>query len=224
MNGNLEYRYTIAGPVAIAPFVDTGTVAILRTSQLQINPIQYQNFSALYFGCPILTPAFTCYTKYTTRGNTLGISQYLKPVPGTNWVPRMSTGLELQVMLPVINAPFRIYYAYNAMRLNSTASAPIAITRQMFPAPVSCVCPNNQAAGKAIAIALPRHLVIRANAGNRSREHLARDCDGRTGRAVKTHRIVGIVDAEGRVDDRQHYLQFEAGGHARNPIRARHRL
>jgi len=48
---------------------------------------------------------------------------------------RMSTGLELQTMLPVVNAPFRIYYAYNAMRLNGTALPPIQITRNMFPCP-----------------------------------------------------------------------------------------
>ena len=147
LNGNLEYRYTIAGPVAVAPFVDMGTVAILRTSQLQINPVQYQNLLSTYFGCPYLTSAYACDPNFATRGNTLGISQYLKPVPGTNWVPRMSTGLELQVMLPVINAPFRIYYAYNAMRLNSTAKAPIAITRAMFPGTVPIPCPTNEGAG-----------------------------------------------------------------------------
>ena len=26
---------------------------------------------------------------------------------------RTSTGLELQVMMPVVNAPFRLYWAYN---------------------------------------------------------------------------------------------------------------
>jgi len=46
----------------------------------------------------------------------------------------MSTGLELQVMLPVINAPFRIYWAYNPMRLDTLATAPTSITRSMFPA------------------------------------------------------------------------------------------
>ena len=147
LNGNIEYRYTIAGPVAVAPFVDMGTVSILRTSQLQINPVQYQNLQSTFFGCPYLTSAFSCNSNFATRGTTLNISQYLRPVPGTNWVPRMSTGIELQVMLPVINAPFRIYYAYNAMRLNSTASAPIAITRQMFPCPdpTSPMCKNEGA-------------------------------------------------------------------------------
>ena len=133
LNGNLEYRYTIAGPVAIAPFVDAGTVSILRDSQLQINQTQYDNLLSAYFGCPALTSGFTCNQAYATRGSTLHIPQYLRPVSGTNWVPRLSTGIELQVMLPVVNAPFRIYYAYNALRLNDTAVAPIAITRTMFP-------------------------------------------------------------------------------------------
>jgi outer membrane protein insertion porin family len=46
----------------------------------------------------------------------------------------MSAGLELQVFLPVINAPFRVYWAYNPLRLDSLASGPISITRGMFPA------------------------------------------------------------------------------------------
>ncbi len=29
----------------------------------------------------------------------------------------MSNGAELQVILPIVNAPFRIYYAYNPLRL-----------------------------------------------------------------------------------------------------------
>jgi outer membrane protein insertion porin family len=133
INGNLEYRITIAGPVAIAPFVDAGTDPILRTSQLQINPSQYNSLLSQYFGCPVLTPAYGCDINDAVRGSTLGISQYLRPVSGTNWVPRMSTGLELQMMLPIVNAPFRIYYAYNAMRLNTSAVPPIKITPGMFP-------------------------------------------------------------------------------------------
>ncbi len=131
LHGNLEYRITIAGPVAIAPFVDTGVDPILRTSQLQVNPVQYQTLINTQFGCPILGPQ----TGYACAGGATigGISQYLKPVPGTNWVPRMSTGLELQTMLPVVNAPFRIYYAYNALRLNGMANPPISITQGMFP-------------------------------------------------------------------------------------------
>ena len=58
----------------------------------------------------------------------------LKPVSGTNYQPRMSTGLELQVIMPVVNAPFRVYYAYNPLRIDETISSPSPITRNMFPA------------------------------------------------------------------------------------------
>jgi len=136
MNGNAEYRITIAGPVAIAPFVDVGTDPILRNSQLQINPIQFQNLQSTLFGCPIAPQANNGYNcQGGARLPPNAFSQNLSPVPGTNWVVRMSTGLELQTMLPVVNAPFRIYYAYNAMRLNGSAAPPIQITRGMFPCP-----------------------------------------------------------------------------------------
>jgi outer membrane protein insertion porin family len=131
LHGNFEYRITIAGPVAVAPFVDIGTDPILRNSQLQINQAQFQILQSTLFGCPTLNAA----TGYACQGGTTisGFSQYLKPVPGTNWVPRMSTGIELQTMLPVLNAPFRIYYAYNALRLDSGASPPVQFTPSMFP-------------------------------------------------------------------------------------------
>jgi outer membrane protein insertion porin family len=45
----------------------------------------------------------------------------------------MSTGLELQVFLPVVNAPFRIYWAYNPVRLDEVAQSPTPVLRSMFP-------------------------------------------------------------------------------------------
>jgi outer membrane protein insertion porin family len=126
--GNLEYRITIAGPVALAPFVDMGIEPILRDSQLKINNGQFELINSTIFGCPALDVGLNC-----VGGSTQKFSQYLSPVPGTNWTPRMSTGLELQVFLPVINAPFRVYWAYNPLRLDTTVNAPIPITRSMFP-------------------------------------------------------------------------------------------
>jgi len=127
--GNVEYRITVVGPVTVAPFMDMGIDPILRPSQLKINNGQLSTINNTIFGCPALDAGFNC-----VGGQTLTFSPYLKPAPGTNWQPRMSTGLELQVMLPVINAPFRIYWAYNPLRLDTTATAPTAITRGMFPA------------------------------------------------------------------------------------------
>jgi outer membrane protein insertion porin family len=46
----------------------------------------------------------------------------------------MSTGLELQVILPIVNAPFRIYYAYNPLILDTKTTSGNLITRGLFPA------------------------------------------------------------------------------------------
>jgi outer membrane protein insertion porin family len=137
---NLEYRITIYGPVALAPFMDAGIDPVVRKSQLQIATQQYQTVIGTQFGCPILT--------YTATANTCSPGSVLIPPPSqdlqvlgsTNWRPRVSTGLELQMFLPVINAPFRIYWAYNPLRLDSPANPPIPITRSMFP---GLKCPPN---------------------------------------------------------------------------------
>jgi len=128
---NMEYRITIAGPVALAPFVDTGIDPVIRPSQLQIATVQYDQVISTLFGCAQLDAGYNC-----VGGKTLSPtpSDYLKVLGQTNWRPRMSTGLELQMFLPVINAPFRIYWAYNPLRLDQQTNPPIPITRNMFPA------------------------------------------------------------------------------------------
>jgi len=45
----------------------------------------------------------------------------------------MSTGIELQMFLPVVNAPFRIYWAYNPLRARRAGQSTDSITRAMFP-------------------------------------------------------------------------------------------
>jgi outer membrane protein insertion porin family len=127
---NLEYRITIAGPVAIAPFIDAGIDPILRPSQLRIATEQYDTVISTYFGCPQLDAGYNC-----LGGNRLNPppSQDLQILKATNWRPRSDTGLELQVFMPVINAPFRIYWAYNALRIDEDAIPPIPVTRSMFP-------------------------------------------------------------------------------------------
>jgi outer membrane protein insertion porin family len=127
---NLEYRITIAGPVALAPFVDSGIDPVLRRSQLQIAQVQYEQVISTYFGCPALDAGFNCVGGARLNPTP---SQFLQVLGTTNWRPRIDTGLELQMFLPVINAPFRIYWAYNALRLDSPATPPIPVTRGMFP-------------------------------------------------------------------------------------------
>jgi len=48
----------------------------------------------------------------------------LQIAPGTNFKLRMSTGIEFIINLPIVQAPFRIYYAYNPLRLHETIVAP----------------------------------------------------------------------------------------------------
>ena len=129
--GNLEYRITIAGPVAIAPFLDAGMDSIVRPSQLQIASQQYEQVISTPFGCAQLDAGYNC-----LGGKLLNPppSQYLQVLSATNWRPRASTGIELQMFLPVVNAPFRIYWAYNPLRLDQQVLPPIPIQRSMFPA------------------------------------------------------------------------------------------
>jgi outer membrane protein insertion porin family len=52
--------------------------------------------------------------------------------PGTQR-PRVSVGLELQVLMPVVNAPFRLYWAYNLSYVNTNLQPPIVADRSFFP-------------------------------------------------------------------------------------------
>jgi len=120
--------------VAIAPFVDFGIEPVLRSSQLRINSGELATLNQIPYGCPSVDPFGNC-----IGGQSINFSQNLSIASGTSWQPRASTGLELQVFLPIVNAPFRIYWAYNPLRLDQLAQAPIQITRGMFP---GCPGPN----------------------------------------------------------------------------------
>ena len=102
--GNLEYRIPIAGPVGMTLFTDVGTTGILNRGALKLDPtgVSYinQNFPLANQG------------------------QQLQIAPGTNFYPRMSTGIEFNVNLPIVQAPFRIYWAYNPLRIHETIIAP----------------------------------------------------------------------------------------------------
>jgi len=110
--GNFEYRIPIFGPVILAPFVDAGINRILRPGELTMAPsrIDYLNNS---------------YPNAGFEGKAL-------VYPGTQ-APRMSTGLELQVLLPVVQAPFRVYWAYNPMTVREYLQPPIVADRSIFP-------------------------------------------------------------------------------------------
>ncbi len=114
---NFEYRVPIAGPVNIAAFVDAGSTFVLRTNQLQIDT-----------SIPSLKQLSTEYPYFS-------LPTRLKIIGNTNGRPRSSTGLDLQVILPVVNAPFHLYYGYNWLReSNVTVMPPQVLPPQtMFP-------------------------------------------------------------------------------------------
>ena len=109
---NFEYRIPILGPVTLAPFVDAGLNKITRTDQLTMNPDRVAQLNALF--------------------PQAGFDGRVKIAPGTEHM-RMSTGLEIQVMLPVVNAPFRVYYALNPLLVREYIQTPIVADRSFFP-------------------------------------------------------------------------------------------
>jgi outer membrane protein insertion porin family len=119
---NAEYRIPIAGPVMISVFDDFGIDVALNHGQLKQSPEGFASLTAPLYGCPV-------YNNGSCQGGTPGskvgplgegFQPNIRPIFGTNFVPRMSTGAELSVIMPIINAPFRIYYAYNPLRLYET--------------------------------------------------------------------------------------------------------
>jgi outer membrane protein insertion porin family len=46
---------------------------------------------------------------------------------------RTSTGIEFQIMMPVVNAPFRLYWAYNPTLFQDFLVPPVVIDRSYFP-------------------------------------------------------------------------------------------
>src|SRR5581483_1211217 len=110
-----------------APFADMGMDFVSLDSQLKISNDSLTQLNSSIFCCPAVIN-FQC-----SGGIPIPTNGDLKPVAGTNFVPRMSTGLELQVLLPIVQQPFRIYYAYNPLTLDTLVTSPSPITRSMFP-------------------------------------------------------------------------------------------
>ncbi len=93
---NLEYRVPIVGPVSMSIFLDVGLNGLARKNQLQLDPAGVNSLRLQFPNAKI--------------NNRLDIAS------GSNFRPRSSAGLEFVVHLPIVNAPFRIYWAYNLLR------------------------------------------------------------------------------------------------------------
>jgi outer membrane protein insertion porin family len=101
---NVEYRIPLFPHVAMSIFGDVGATGNLLSSQLQLNTLNYNTLVQTFPGT--------------------SISRTLQLQPGTNFKPRTSAGLEVVVQLPIVQAPFRIYWAYNFNRMSQVITAP----------------------------------------------------------------------------------------------------
>jgi outer membrane protein insertion porin family len=118
---NLEYRIPIVSQVTFAFFTDFGMTMDLLPGQLRQSTAGQSLISGAQYGCPTIING-ACF-----GGSSVKFPDLLSIVPGTNYVPRMSNGAELQVILPIINAPFRIFYAYNSLRLYEDVPQKLAV-------------------------------------------------------------------------------------------------
>jgi outer membrane protein insertion porin family len=116
--GNVEYRIPIFGPVTLALFLDAGMNRLLNTSQLKLNPARIATLNSEFPEASFSDKALVA--------------------PGTQKM-RMSTGVELQVLMPVVNAPFRVYWAYNPYIVQQNIQGPILADRSFFPNEASFV-------------------------------------------------------------------------------------
>ncbi len=112
--GTVEYRIPIAGPVQTGLFFDGGTDGVLSRSGLKLDPSALNSQNCLAQNPESLVCTFP----------TAKISSQLPLQSGTNFRLRGSAGIEFVVRLPIVQAPFRIYYAYNVHRLHQTIVAP----------------------------------------------------------------------------------------------------
>ncbi|MDQ2833728.1 MAG: outer membrane protein assembly factor BamA [Acidobacteriota bacterium] len=118
---NVEYRIPIVNQVTFAFFTDFGMTFDAQAGQLRQSTAGQSLISGAQYGCPTVVNG-ACF-----GGKSVAFPDLLQIVPGTNYVPRMSSGGELQVILPVVNAPFRIFYAYNPLRLFKDVPQQLAV-------------------------------------------------------------------------------------------------
>jgi outer membrane protein insertion porin family len=109
---NFEYRIPIFGPLTVALFFDAGLNKLSNTSQLELNPSRIAELNGQFPEAAFKSRAVIA--------------------PGTQAI-RTSTGVEFQVMMPMLQAPFRFYWAYNPTNVQQFLQPPIVADRSYFP-------------------------------------------------------------------------------------------
>jgi len=121
LTSNLEYRIPIVEKVTLTFFTDFNLTFDALPGQLRQSVAGQAQINGASYGCPNYING-ACY-----GGQSVTFPEYLKIVPGTNFVPRMSNGVQLEVILPIVNAPVRIFYAYNPLRLYKSIPQQLAV-------------------------------------------------------------------------------------------------
>jgi len=114
LTSNIEYRFPIVGSAMFSLFDDFGLDVVTNRGQLKQSPEGFASITAPLYGCPVFNNG-SC--QGGIPGSQVGFQRNIRPILGTNTVPRMSVGGEFSVIMPILNAPVRIYYAYNPLRL-----------------------------------------------------------------------------------------------------------
>ena len=110
---NFEYRIQVIPNVfTVEPFFDAGVNRVLLGQQLSLNS--------------------THITDLNLQFPQAGYQQRVLIAPGTQ-KPRLSTGLEVTITLPIVQAPFRIYWAYNPSVVREYLQPPIVTSLNSFP-------------------------------------------------------------------------------------------
>jgi outer membrane protein insertion porin family len=125
---NLEYRIPVAPHVSTSLFFDAGATGALRHDQLQLNS--------------------TDLTALQQQFPTIPISPTLQFQPGTNFKLRSTAGVEVVIQLPIVQAPFRIYWGYNFNRMAEVITAPTT----QFPGNPNDMDPTKPVCGQAVTL------------------------------------------------------------------------
>ena len=129
---NSEYRIPIIPErLTVEAFLDLGSSFIWHDSQLQLAPGALANITAQF-------PNFHAPSR-------------IQPIAATNYRPRSSMGLEVSVIMPVVNAPFRLFYGYNWLRVDSVVTPP-------GPYPAESLFPNPATYNAALGLFAPLRL------------------------------------------------------------------
>ena len=111
--GNFEYRFmVIPNVLTIEPFFDVGVNRVLLSNQLSLSSSHINDLNQQF--------------------PQAGFQQKVLIAPGTQ-KPRASTGLEFTLTLPIVQAPFRVYFAYNPSVVREYLQPPIVTGLSSYP-------------------------------------------------------------------------------------------